>query len=64
MNREMQDKVDMLEGCKNRMCITDDRAELLSLYGNLILHATDLYNLNQKRIYNEMYRDKEVKIEL
>lgn len=64
MNREMQDKVDMIEGCKNRMCITDDRDELLSLYGNLILHATDLYNLNQKRIYNEMYRDKEVKIEL
>lgn len=57
--KEIQNKTDMLVGCKNRMCITDDRDELLRLYANLTLYATELYRLNYERLFIAEYGDEE-----
>lgn len=47
---EISNNVNMLEGCKNRMCVTDDAEELVRLYGGLIRYATALFELNCERI--------------
>lgn len=51
-NRIMNE-ADMLEGCKNRMCITDDEDELSQLYICLNLYAANLYRMNLERIRNK-----------
>lgn len=55
---EVLNKADELDGCKNRMCITDDRDELFKLYAFLTLYAADLYRLNCQRLYIGEYGDK------
>lgn len=57
--KEIRNKTDMMEGCKNRMCITDDRDELLNLYASLTLYASDLYRLNRERLFITEYGDGE-----
>ena len=57
--KEIRNKVDMLKGCKNRMCITDDREELARLYMSLTLYAADLYRLNHERLFIAEYGDDE-----
>ena len=47
-------EANMLEGCKNRMCVTYDEDELSRLYVSLNLYAANLYTMNLRRI-----RDKE-----
>lgn len=49
--KEIRNKTKMMEGCKNRMCITDDRDELLSLYASLTLYTAELYRLNHERLF-------------
>lgn len=56
--KEIRNKTDMLEGCKNRMCTTDDREELSNLYMSLTLCAADLYHLNRERLFIEEYGDE------
>lgn len=55
--KEIRNKTDMMVGCKNRMCITDDRDELLSLYASLTLYAAELYRLNRERLFIAEYGD-------
>lgn len=55
--KEIQNKTDMMVGCRNRMCITDDRDELLSLYASLSLYAAELYRLNHERMFIAEYGD-------
>lgn len=55
--KEIRNKTDMMVGCKNRMCITDDRDELLSLYASLTLYAAELYRLNCERLFIAKYGD-------
>lgn len=55
--KEIRIKTDMMEGCINRMCITDDRDELLSLYASLTLYASKLYYLNRERLFFAEYGD-------
>lgn len=55
--KEIRNKIDMMEGCKNRMCITDDRDELLSLYAFLTLDTAELYRLNRERLFIAEYGD-------
>lgn len=55
--KEIRNKIDMMEGCKNRMCITDDRDELLSLYAFLTLDIAELYRLNRERLFIAEYGD-------
>lgn len=57
--KEIVRKTKMLEGCMNRMCITDDSDELSRLHSSLVLYASDLYRLNRNRLYIEEYGDKE-----
>lgn len=47
---QIYNEADMLEGCKNRMCITDDENELSRLYVSLNLYAANLFQMNLKRI--------------
>ncbi len=50
IRKQIQNTTDMLEGCKNRMCVTDDENELSRLYTSLNLYAADLFRENLKRI--------------
>lgn len=45
---------DLLVGCRNRMCVTDDEKELAQLYFGLTFHAINLYRLNIRRISNDL----------
>ncbi|MBC5712494.1 hypothetical protein H8S75_31830 [Hungatella sp. L12] len=47
---QILNEADMLEGCRNRMCITDDEQELERLYCGLGLRAANLYHMNLRRI--------------
>lgn len=55
LRQQIQNEIDMLVGCKNRMCITDDEMELAEMYTGLILYAANLYRMNLKRIRNTEY---------
>ncbi|WP_343250597.1 hypothetical protein [Diplocloster hominis] len=55
--KEIRSNTNMLEGCKNRMCITDEREELLNLYASLTLYAAELYRLNRERLFLAEYGD-------
>ena len=46
----ISNSVDMLLGCKNRMCITDDSNELVLLYEGALRHIKHLYMLNLERL--------------
>lgn len=43
-------QIHMLQGCKNRMCVTKDENELSRLYQSLSLYAADLFRMNLRRI--------------
>lgn len=47
---ERDNKIDMLEGCKNRICVTDDVGELLSL----LYSATYYLNILAQSRYLEL----------
>lgn len=57
--KEIKNKADMMTGCENRMCVTDDREELFKMYAYLTLYATDLYRLNRERLVIAKYGDDE-----
>lgn len=50
LKKQILNEADMLTGCKNRMCITDEEEELDRLYCGLGLYAANLYRMNLKRI--------------
>ena len=52
LNRKIRNREGMLEGCKNRMCITKDEDELFRLRKSAIEYADELFVLNLKRIRN------------
>lgn len=52
---EIYRKSNSLEGCKNRMCTTDNADELLRLYSFLTLYSADLYRLNCERLIIAKY---------
>lgn len=51
--KQICNEADMLEGCKNRMCVTDDEKELSRLYVSLNLYAANLFQMNLKRIRSQ-----------
>lgn len=57
LRRKIQNESDMLIGCRNRMCVTDDENELAQLYISLNLYAANLYRMNLKRLHNEQNTD-------
>lgn len=48
--KKIHNMSDMLIGCRNRMCVTDDYDELFRMFAFLILYANDLYRLNKQRL--------------
>lgn len=50
LHKKILNEADMLNGCKNRMCITDDEGELSQLYISLNLYASNLFQMNLRRI--------------
>lgn len=48
--KQVYNEANMIEGCKNRMCVTDDESELSQLYVSLNLYAANLFRMNLKRI--------------
>lgn len=57
--KEILDKSECLEGCKNRMCVTGDCEELIKMYSCLTLYAAELYRLNRERLFIKEYDDTE-----
>ena len=60
LRNHIMNEADMLNGCKNRMCITDDEDELSRLYVSLNLRAANLFQMNLKRIRNRQYEQRGV----
>ncbi len=50
LKQRISNVADMLNGCKNRMCITDDEDELSQLYVSLNLYESNLFQMNLRRI--------------
>lgn len=57
--KKILSKSKLLEGCNNRMCVTEDDEELRRLYACLTLYAAELYHLNRERLYLEECGDAE-----
>lgn len=51
--RQIDNAYDMLRGCMNRMCITDDVYEFESLYKSAGFHLKRLFELNKKRLFED-----------
>lgn len=47
---KIQNQADMLLGCRNRMCVTDDEEELARLYSSITKYSANLFLLNLERI--------------
>lgn len=57
---EKENIIDMLDGCRNRMCVTNSREELMSMTLSAVQYVMKLYSWNGKRIYEkEMAKEKE-----
>lgn len=52
--KQIHKEADMIDGCKNRMCVTDDEEELSLLYVSLNLRAANLFNMNLRRIRDKV----------
>lgn len=49
-HKKILNESDMMKGNINRMCVTDDEAELANMYGYAVKRAAYLYMLNLERI--------------
>lgn len=56
-HRETMNSVDLLKGCINRMCVTDDLDELDKRFIGAVCMLSDLYAVNKKRIAERKYGD-------
>lgn len=57
LRKESHNIADMIEGCKNRMCICDTKEELDSLFIAIMQYANQLYTTNKRRLYVTEYPD-------
>lgn len=51
--QQIENAYDMLRGCMNRMCITDDVYEFESLYKSADIYLKQLFELNKKRLFED-----------
>ncbi len=49
-HRETMNSVDMLKGCINRMCVTDDFDELRRMLTSAMCILSDLYVIERKKL--------------
>lgn len=50
LHKRIMNESDMLVGCSNRMCVTDDIEELMILYEGAVHYAFQLFDLNLLRL--------------
>lgn len=62
-HKENMNNVDMLKGCINRMCVTDDVEECDRMFSSAILDLAECYQTNKERILEKRYGDKETREE-
>lgn len=57
MNYQKKENIiELLNGCRNRMCITDSEEELTNLAWFAVKYIVELYNWNRKRLFDEKAR--------
>lgn len=56
-HRETMNSVDMLKGCINRMCVTDDFDELRRMLTSAMCSLSDLYSVNRKKLFERSELD-------
>ena len=54
--KEKEDIIDLLNGCINRMCVTDSEEELTELSLFAVAYIVKLYRWNCKRLYDKKNR--------
>lgn len=60
-HKEIVNKGDMLKGCVNRMCVSNNIDEINRMLTASILYLTEIYNVNKERVLEELYGDKEIR---
>lgn len=55
IRQEIDNEMDMIKGNLNRMCVTDDTDELLTMYAYASIRLNDLLRVNRNRILREKY---------
>lgn len=58
--QDLKNTLDLLEGCINRICVTDDLNELNDKYKYALKYFNEIYTFNDLRIKNEP-AEKEIK---
>lgn len=49
VRKQIDHECDMIEGNINRMCVTDDKDELMNMFETAILRLCDIYKLSRRR---------------
>jgi hypothetical protein len=55
IRQEIDKEMDMIKGNLNRMCVTDDTDELLTMYAYASIRLNDLLRANRNRIFRKKY---------
>lgn len=55
IRQEIDNEMDMIKGNLNRMCVTDDADELLTMYAYASIRLHDILKANKNRIFREKY---------
>lgn len=50
LRKHIDNEADMLLGCSNRLCVTDDKEELFTLHRGAVMHLVKLFNYNYERL--------------
>lgn len=58
--RKLKNELDMLQGNINRMCVTDDEEELLSMQEWAKTRIDRIYSLNKQRLEENCLMDENV----
>lgn len=53
MNKDLDIELDLLKGNINRMCVTDSKDELITMYTWANIRLTEIYEVSRKRIIDK-----------
>lgn len=59
--KETNNTIDMLDGCINRICVTDDNTECDRMFCGAMIDITKIRTTHRERILEYMYGDKETR---
>lgn len=55
IRHKIDNEMDMIKGNLNRMCVTDDTDELLTMYAYASIRLHDILIANRNRIFRQKY---------